>query len=329
MRRTQPRQQQLGKPVFSSRRQETSEVTVSGSEGEDLSVNASNDVSDEKSNSMPNTNIDRAHAAMTAGGETELISFYRSVADSELHIILEEANPTEVAEPRLQMLDGSQYVLAVDQKDRIFGLAGEGAPTSRIYGRDLFNLIRGRGIHVAINIGVAPSEMVIPDHAIDWICEMLDDDEEKALDPAVASAAEKLVPATQNGKFKALLAPHNIPDTLLVMLNEKLHHVAKFIDTALLLRAEYVDRPSGFVIAFSGVEEAHREIVTVSVTEALVAARRNDLVLDIVFLQEDDPSLVRLSRLATHLIPKGTRSKDGKNMDLPFILQSSVDKSPG
>ncbi len=290
--------------VFRSRRRDGSGPQSEASVGDGAEGNRPDDVRDTGMTDRAVTDIDRAYSEMIDGGEAELLRFYQVLAGSDLLVLLDASDENEVPEPKIIPVEAGHYVLVFDLKERVTELTGYDAPTSRVTGREVFQLMRGRGIGVAVNMGEAPSAMLIPGDAIDWICDTLD--ESAARNPAPTPA-----PAPAPGRFKALLAPHNFPDTLHLALNEKLGPVADLYDRALLLRAEYDDGQSGYLVAFSAVEDANRGMIAASVNDALATFRGKDVALDIAFMSRDEPLLDRIGRVATHLRTEGAKRPGG------------------
>ncbi len=290
--------------VFRSRRQDVTGPQPETPPGGGDTGSPPDEFSEPEMTDSAVTDIDRAYSEMITGGEAELLRFYQVLAGSGLFVLLDAPDGNEVPEPKIIPVEAGHYVLVFDLKDRVTELTGYDAPTSRVTGREVFQLMRGRGIGVAVNMGEAPSAMLIPGDAIDWICDTLDDAAGKAPAPAPA-------PAPAAGRFKALLAPHNFPDTLQLALNDKLGPVADLYDRALLLRAEYDDGQSGYLLAFSVVEEGNRGAIAASVNDALATFRGKEIALDIAFLASDEPLLDRIGRVATPLRPEGARRPEG------------------
>lgn len=288
--------------VFRSRRQDGSGLRTEGAPGDGDAGSRPDDVSGPEMTDRAVTAIERAYSEMITGGEAELVRFYQLLAGSDLLVLLDASDGNEVPEPKVIPVEAGHYVLVFDLKERVTELTGYDAPTSRVTGREVFQLMRGRGIGVAVNMGEAPSAMLIPADAIDWICDTLDAAADKPAGPPPAPAA---------GRFKALLAPHNFPDTLQLALNDRLGPVADLFDKALLLRAEYDDGQSGYLVAFSAVEEGSRGVIAACVNDALATFRGKDVALDIAFMARDEPLLDRIGRVATHLRAEGGKRPGG------------------
>ena len=101
--------------------------------------------------------------------------------------------------------------------------------------------------------------------------------------------------------FKALLAPAGFPDSLQAALRSGLSS-SGLCQSALLIRAEYQDGTSGFIVLFSGVDPANHNSVEHLVTQAMHQSGREDVVLDISFLEANDPMLSRFSKIAQNLL---------------------------
>lgn len=101
--------------------------------------------------------------------------------------------------------------------------------------------------------------------------------------------------------FKALLAPAGFPDSLQSALRKGLTG-SGLCQSALLIRAEYQDGTSGFIVLFSGVDPANHISVEHLVTQAMHQSGREDVVLDISFLEANDPMLSRFSKIAQELL---------------------------
>ena len=128
--------------------------------------------------------------------------------------------------------------------------------------------------------------------------------------PVVEEALPVETPETANASkpapkslaiFKALLAPTGFPDSLQTALKRQLSD-DKLCNAALLIRAEYQDGTSGFIVLFSGVSSENQNAVEHLVTQAMHQSGREDVVLDISFLETNDPMLSRLGKVAQHLL---------------------------
>jgi len=292
------------------------------------------------------TPIDTAHAAMNGGGAAEHRAFIETVAAAELLVLLEGEIGAGRPVARVVPVEGAKYVLAFDTDDRAVALAGEDAPISLVDGRGLFNLIAGRGVGVAVNLGHAPSTALIAAEEIDRYLDAARAAEASAApEPAAEKTAEPDSPtetpppgtthAGQSGApeppedgpdapaaepedptafvnasgFRALLAPNGFPDSLMAALGQAMGRIDGLCDRALLMRAEYVDGKSGYILGFSGVAAAGRAGIERAVAEAAAAARRRDVALDVAFFAADEPALDRIARVAVTLKPAPAASR--------------------
>lgn len=247
------------------------------------------DVSEEYATILGST-----YAATFDGGEAELWQFYETLAEARVYVLLDDTVKGETYEPKVFALKDARYLLAFDVPEQADELTGSTASTSPTLGMDLFKLLRGRDIGLGVNMGGTSSATLISGETIDMICAYYD-----------GTAGEPLVADADTSQFRALLAPHNFPDTLQNALGEKLSGLQQTFGKAVLLKAEYDEGKSGFIVAISGAGDADRSAIAAAVDEALVASRRSDIHLDVVFLGLDDPMASRIERVGQILKVRG------------------------
>ena len=117
------------------------------------------------------TPIDRAHAAMQAApdDDTARLRFFERVADGEWFLLLDEEHDGEgPITPKVFPVEEDQFVLAFDREQRLAEFAG-GAPYAAMSGRVLTEMLAGSGFGLGLNLSVAPSEMLLPGAAVDWL----------------------------------------------------------------------------------------------------------------------------------------------------------------
>lgn len=285
--------------------------------------------------------------ARIEGKRHDPIAVLAELANNEVFVLLQDDQETHAPTAKVVSRNGGKFVLIFERRDMIRTLAGEQGKGSPILGEKLFDLLRPRGVGIAVNLGhdsaalvsaasleaycaefdPAPEEQPeetepeeAPERPIDEPAEVVEESVEPVADPepepegimadapvehSIAPAAdpeEEFEPSSSGlAIFKALLAPAGFPDSLSTALTDKFR-AADLCETALLIRAEYQNGTSGFIVLFSGVNPDGQDAVEQLVTDAMRLSGREDVVLDISFLQANDPMLNRLGRVAQKIV---------------------------
>ena len=126
--------------------------------------------------SEPVTLLDAAHAAVSAdpGNEALRLRFFERLADGEMVLLLAREAVGDTLEPRIFDLEDGPVVLVFDREERLASFTGGIAPYAALPGRLIAGLLKGRGIGMGVNLGVAPSSMLLPPAAMDWLAETLE-----------------------------------------------------------------------------------------------------------------------------------------------------------
>ena len=196
---------------------------------------------------MTETPIDHAHGAMMAapGDSAAELAFYGQLAGSELYLLLEAPSDGETVEPRVFPLDEGNYVLAYDREARLAEFAGA-APYAALSGRALAGMLAGQGIGVGLNLDVAPSAILLPPGAIDWLAE-------RATTPVeVIDQPLEIAP------------PRGVTDGFLQALDSRLAAMAGLGQTAYLVSAG-----DGLLLAFTDVVPGAEPAIAQSMGEIL------------------------------------------------------------
>ena len=121
------------------------------------------------------TPLDHAHAAMQAdlNDDAARLRFYERLADRELFLLLAAEPHGEDIEPELFELEADKYVLVFDREDRLAEFVGQPAPYAALPGRVIAGMLSGQSIGLGVNLGVAPSSILIPAEAMDWLSQTL------------------------------------------------------------------------------------------------------------------------------------------------------------
>ncbi|OYX22830.1 MAG: hypothetical protein B7Z10_12455, partial [Rhodobacterales bacterium 32-66-7] len=110
------------------------------------------------------TFLDAAHAAVTADPENEALRlrFFERLADGEMVILLEREAEGQKLEPRVFDLEDGPVVLIFDREERLAAFSGGIAPYAALPGRVIAGMLKGQGIGLGVNLGVASSSMLLP-----------------------------------------------------------------------------------------------------------------------------------------------------------------------
>lgn len=255
------------------------------------------------------TLLDHKHDAMQSGGFAEQLSFYQTLTDTALILWVEEHEDADKIVPKVVELDGGNFVMAFDLDERLADMSGGVAETATLPGRALTRMLQGQGLGIALNLGDAPSAMLLPPDAIDWIIDMLDQ-----------SASSK---TQRSERPVAFGLPTDIPETLAAALSEKLILTGA---RAYLTKATYANRASGHMVVFVDVPDADQSAIADAVSEALTFSALEAGTLDVAFFTHEDARLSALAQNAYKLDPPKPQkasqpSAPGMNPDRPPILK--------
>ncbi|MBT8409700.1 MAG: SseB family protein, partial [Alphaproteobacteria bacterium] len=119
---------------------------------------------------MTETALDTAHAAMEAAGDDAArLRFFERMADAELLLLLREEPQGEDITPQIFETGEGTFALVFDREDRLSEFVGAEAAHAALAGRTLIAMLSGQGIGLGLNLGVAPSSILIPAEAVDWL----------------------------------------------------------------------------------------------------------------------------------------------------------------
>jgi hypothetical protein len=247
------------------------------------------------------TPLDRAHAAMEAapGDAAARLRFYERLAEGELFLMLAADPVGDRIEPRIFPLDDGPYVLVYDREDRLSRFAGGPTPYAALPGRRVAELLGGRGIGLGLNLGEAPSEMLLPAEAVDWL--------------AATLAAR---PALAEGQPREIAAPASLPENLLTALDAKLARMGGLAALAYLASVTYETGGRTHLLAFIDPAEGAEDTLARAVGEALTFSGVEAGTLDVAFLPAAHVLSARLARTALRF-------------DLPAPVRPETPPPPG
>lgn len=246
------------------------------------------------------TPLDQAHTAMeTDGGDAARLRFYERLLDGELFMLLTDEAKGDQINPQIFPVDESRYVLVFDRAERLSEFAEEISPYVAVSGRTLVSMIVGQGIGAGVNLGVAPSSILIPPEAIDWL----------------ASTMENR-PTTAQDRPVSVLVPADIPEKLLLSLNEKLAMFEGLARFAYLVLVVYETGRKGHLLAFVDAPEGAQTALSEAVGEALVFSGIEAGELDVAFFAQHDPLCAKFAKV-------------GLRFDLPQAQVAQKPQAPG
>jgi hypothetical protein len=169
-------------------------------------------------------------------------------------------------------------VLVFDREERLAEFSGGIAPYAALPGRVVAAMLKGQGIGLGVNLGVAASEMLLPPEAMDWLAETLDGGPEEA----------EALPQ----RFHA----PKVPEGLLKGLDAKLARAGGLAASAILCGVTYQDGRRGHMLAFVDAAPGSETALARAVREALVFSGIEAGELDVAFLASADPAVEAMAR---------------------------------
>lgn len=247
------------------------------------------------------TVLDRAHAAMEAAvsDDAARLRFYERLADGELFVLLESEAEGQTIAPQIFTVEGARYVLVFDRESRLAEFAGAPAPYAAMSGRNLAAMMAGQDIGLGVNLGVAPSEILIPAPAVDWLHETLGH-----------------APVQVEARPVEIRAPAGLPQALVTALDTKLAIAGGLARIAYLAGVTYEGGRVGHLLGFVDVMPGAEETLARLAAEALTFSGLEAGEMDVGFFAPSDPVCARLARVALRF-------------DLPAPVADAGPSAPG
>jgi len=224
------------------------------------------------------TPLDAAHDAMQAGDALRL-RFFERLAESELFLLLETEATDETLTPQIFPVEGQNFVLAFDRETRLLDFIGAAAPYAGLSGRALAAMLAGQDIGLGLNLGVAPSSILLPPDALAWLAK------------TSATAPEELAKRAEE-----IMPPRGLPEALITALDSKLALAAGLARAAYLVGIKYEDGTMGHMLAFVQPLPGAEGGLSQAVAEALAFSGIEAGVLDVAFFRATDPLTAPMAR---------------------------------
>jgi hypothetical protein len=227
------------------------------------------------------TLLDAAHAAVSADPDNEALRlrFFERLADGELVVLLEREAHGDNLEPKVFKLEDGPVVLVFDREERLASFTGGIAPYAALPGRVIAGLLKGQGIGMGVNLGVAPSSMLLPPEAMDWLADALDGGPEEA---------EALPEAFH---------PPSVPEAVIAGLDAKLARAKGLARAAVLAGVRYRGGRRGHLLAFLDAAPGAEGALARAMREALVFSGVEAGELDVAFLAAGEPAAEAMARV--------------------------------
>lgn len=261
---------------------------------------------------MTQTPLDRAHEAMEAAPNDDAarLRFYERLADNELFVMLKAEAKEDRVEPVVFEMAELSCILVFDTEERLAAFAGQEVPYAALSGRAIAGMLAGQGVGLGVNLEVAPSSILLPSEAVDWLAETL------------GHAPEEV-----ESRIKAFHAPGGLPEALLEGLDVKLSLAGGLADSAFLVGTEDEAGRRSHMLAFIDVVPGAEEPLAKAAGEALTFSGVDQGVMDVAFFRAHDPAAGALARHGLRIeLPKPEpvqteRAAPGSDPDKPPILR--------
>jgi hypothetical protein len=227
------------------------------------------------------------------------LQFYERLADTELFMLLGAEPAGDQVEPAIFEVEGQKIVPVFDREERLASFTGRPAPYAGLPGRALVGMLSGQGIGLGLNLDVAPSQMLIPAEAVDWL-----------------TATLQNAPKQTEARLSQLLPPKQLPEAMITGLDRKLAIAAGLAQRAYLAAAVYEDGGQGHVLVFIDAVEGAETALANAAAEVLTFSGLDAGVMDVLFARSADSLVGHLERV-------------GVRFDLPQPPAAVTPAAPG
>lgn len=257
------------------------------------------------------TRLDIAHAAMETSPEdaSTRLRFYETLAASELYLLLKSEAQGDQIDPEVFDLSDHSFVLVFDREDRLAQFAGRIVPYAALSGRSIATMLAGQGVGLGVNLDVAPSSILIPPEAVDWLAESLGE-----------------APSEIEARPEKFSAPKGLPENLLLALDARLSTMSGLADLVYLAGVTYDSGAQGHLLGFVGAAPEAQAALARGISEVLIFSGLEAAALDVAFFAASDPVAARLAQCGLRFdLPEPPRSAaraaPGSDPDKPPILR--------
>ncbi|WP_456386624.1 SseB family protein [Profundibacter sp.] len=258
------------------------------------------------------TPLDTAHAMMDAAPDDtgKRLRFFERLADSELFLLLQGEAVDDRLSPEVFEVESAKYVLVFDREERLAEFVEGSAHHAALSGRVVAKMLMGQQIGLALNLGVAPSSILLAPDTLGWLADMLDN----APDEVMARPS-------------SFAAPTDVPEALLLAIDSKLATAAGLATSAYLVSVTYEDGRHGLLLAIIDALPAAHGALAKAVGEAVIFAAQDDGGLDVAFFAAGDAVCATLAKVGLRFdlpqrsVETHTPAAPGRDPNSPPILR--------
>jgi len=222
------------------------------------------------------TPLDSAHIDAEAD-EARRPRFWSRLLETELFVPLEEEAQGETIRPVILDTAEGRIALVFDREVRLVDFMEGPTEFAAMSGRRLVKLLVEQDIALALNLGGAPSETILPVDALRWAVDRLTD-----------------LTVVREASVRDVNRPQNVPDVLLDAIAEKLPTLEGLARESWLVGVTYRDGTQGHMLAVIDALPPARDAIADALSEALRLSGLDAGQLDIVFLDEGAKALPAL-----------------------------------
>ena len=230
------------------------------------------------------TQLDKAHSEMKSdeNDKSLRLGFYGRIIEAELLLFLEKEPTGADISPQSFAIEGGQFVTVFDTDERLVEFANDTAPYIAMSGRAIVGMLRGKGIGIGLNLGVAPSSFLMSSEAVDWLAGVLSNVPDPRMDqPAKIQAAD------------------SFPSELIETIGSSLKSASGLAGSAYLVQVSYLDGGSGYMVAVIEAQSQAQPAIGQSINDALVFSGAEIGNLDVGFFSETDPVFSQIKDVGT------------------------------
>ncbi len=236
------------------------------------------------------TPLDTAHALMEATPDdaAQRLRFFERLADSELFLLLQGSAAGDSLSPEVFEVDGAKYVLVFDREERLSDFVEGSAHHATLSGRVIAKMLAGQEIGLGVNLGVAPSSILLPAEAMAWLADMLEN-----------------APVEVMARPVSVEAPLGVSQAMLEAIDTKLASAAGLAEAAYLVTAELEEDRRGLMLAIIDALPAAQGALAKAVGEVVMFGDENGDGLDVAFFAASEPICATLAKVGLRFeLPK-------------------------